>query len=135
MPVAPMTGEIPLRLSRRPRDRRGYVIPFAQFIDRHGQPQFAAMDDALVRRCLDHRLCGLCGEPMGGHIFFIGGPLSTASGYFYDPPMHRDCATFALRTCPHLARAKGRYGPIPDAAELGATITVGEMKGDKVECF
>lgn len=45
---------------------------------------------------------------MGKHIFFVGGGDCIETGKFYDPPMHRDCAIFALRTCPFLSRSKGR---------------------------
>ena len=34
----------PRRLRHRPRDARGYVIPFAQFIKPDGTPDFATMD-------------------------------------------------------------------------------------------
>jgi hypothetical protein len=56
------------------------------------------------------------------------------NGYFYDPPMHRECAGYALRACPHLARAKGRYGAIPEVD--GARLVVGVMESTtKVETF
>ncbi len=123
-----MSENIPARLARRPRDRRGYVIPFAQFIDKSGEPQFKIMDDELVTRCLNYRLCGLCGEQMGRHVFFIGGDLCVANGFFYDPPMHKECAEYALRTCPHIVHTIGKYGRIPDPEPLGAgRLGVGAM--------
>lgn len=120
---------IPPRLAYRPRDHRGYVVPYAQFIDNDGVPKFQVMDDTKVRKCLVHRWCGLCGQPMGKHIYFVGGLSCEANGYFYDPPMHLECAEFALRTCPHLARSKGRYGAIPDVADIpgAAKLVVGAM--------
>jgi hypothetical protein len=119
------TPVIPSRLQHRPRDRRGYVIPFAQFIDKNGEPQFKIMDDELVLRCLNHRLCSLCGGPLGRHIFFIGGPKCVENGYFYDPPMHRECAEYAMRTCPHIVHAKGKYGRVPEPEVVGATLGIG----------
>jgi hypothetical protein len=125
---------VPPRLAHRPRDKRGYIVPYAQFIDAKGEPQFKVMDDARVRDCLTRHCCGLCGQPMGRHVFFIGGHLCVQNGYFYDPPMHRECAEYALRVCPHLARVKGRYGPIPEIA--GARMVVGAMEATtKVETF
>lgn len=107
------TTTIPTRLARRPRDGRGFPIPYAQYVDETGQPDFRVLDGARTAECLSGRRCGLCGESLGAHIFFIGGPGSAASGLFYDPPMHRECALFAITTCPHLARAKGRYAKEP----------------------
>jgi hypothetical protein len=40
-----------------------------QFVDKDAEPQFQVMDDEKTRHCLAHRLCGLCGEQMGRHIF------------------------------------------------------------------
>jgi hypothetical protein len=123
---------IPRRLQRRPRDRRGYVIPFAQFVGKDGEPQFQVMDDQKTQHCLAYRLCGLCGEQMGRHVFFVGGELCVTNGLFYDPPMHRECAEYALQACPHLARTKGRYGRIPEPAALGAArVAVGAMCSDE----
>lgn len=122
-----MTAIIPPRLIHRPRDERGYVIPYAQFIKGHGMPDFATMDHHKVLKCLRHRVCGICGEQLGRHIYFVGGPLCVANRLFYDPPMHRECAIYALATCPHLARSKGRYRPVPPTPPEGATLTVGKM--------
>jgi hypothetical protein len=120
-----MTDDIPTRLAHRPRDRRGYVIPFVTFLDKDGEPQFKIMDDERVKRCLVHRLCALCGNQMGRHIFFIGGNLCVANGIFYDPAMHRECAEYALRACPHIVHASGKLGRIPEAID-GAKIGVGQ---------
>jgi hypothetical protein len=59
---------IPDRMRGRPRDERGYPIPYAQFLDRHGKPDFRILDDGRVVACLEARLCGLCGQPMGRHL-------------------------------------------------------------------
>jgi hypothetical protein len=130
-----MTDDVPVppRLASRPRDRRGYVVPYAQFVDRDGVPQFQVMDDVQVQNCLTRRCCGLCGQPMGKHIYFIGGDLCVRNGFFHDPPMHRECAEYALRACPHLARVKGRYGPIPEIE--GGVVVVGAVSTIKVETF
>jgi hypothetical protein len=56
---------IPERMKRRPTDKRGYPIPFVQFIGADGLPDFRVVEVALLRLCVARRLCGLCGEPMG----------------------------------------------------------------------
>lgn len=106
---------IPARMQRRPRDARGFPIPWAQFITADGTPDFRILDAVKVETCLRWRRCGLCGEPMGRHVFFVGGPSCVTHGIFCDPPMHRECAAFSLQVCAHLNRSKGRYnfGPLP----------------------
>lgn len=112
-----VAASIPKRLLGRPRDVRGYPIPYIQFVDPvTGEPNFRVNDVEKVLHALKRRLCGLCGQEMGVHIHFIGGPKCVRFGYFLDPAMHRECAEFALRTCPHLARIKGKYNEsaVPD---------------------
>jgi hypothetical protein len=129
-------SEIPFRMARRPRDARGLVIPFAQFIKADGTPDFRVMDDRLTSKAVRRRLCSICGEPMRGDVYFIGGPLCVENGYFYDPPMHKDCATYAIQTCPHLARSKGRYSATPDLQEKGVLLVAGAMDiSKKAEWF
>ena len=128
-------SEIPFRLARRPRDARGYVIPFAQFIKPDGTPDFRVMDEALTSKAVRRRLCGLCGNPMRKEVWFVGGPKCVENGYFYDPAMHRDCALYALQTCPHLARSKGRYAPVPDRIAGAAVMIQGAMDDKKAEWF
>jgi hypothetical protein len=129
-------SDIPFRLSRRPRDARGFVIPFAQFIKADGTPDFRIMDDQHSSKAVRRRLCSICGEPMRGDVYFIGGPLCVENGYFYDPAMHKDCATYAIQTCPHLARSKGRYAATPDLDEQGVVLVAGAMDiSKKAEWF
>lgn len=124
-------SKLPSRLRTRPRDRRGYVIPWVQFVADDGTPNFAVLEEGKTRDALRRRLCGLCGQPMGRHVYFVGGPLTVANRYFYDPPMHKECAIYALETCPHLARSKGRYRDPAAVKEAikgeAATLVVGEM--------
>jgi hypothetical protein len=119
-----MMVDIPYRLAGRPRDARGLVIPFVQFIKADGTPDFRVLDDALMARAVRHRLCGLCGDKIRGDVYFIGGPLCVENGFFYDPPMHKDCARYAICTCPHLARSKGRYAPQPEPGTTGPGIAL-----------
>jgi hypothetical protein len=123
----------PGRLAHRPRDPRGFVIPYTQFVGPRG-PDFRVLDHDRMLDTLRHRLCGMCGAKIERDVYFIGGPLCVENGYFYDPPMHRDCAVYALTTCPHLARMKGRYSPLPARLD-GAMIVAGEMSPDKAEWF
>lgn len=96
---------IPALLQGNKRDKRGYPIPYIVYRDRKGKPQFTVNDAKLVRRCLFHNRCGLCGQKMGDVIYFVGGPAAAfhENGAFIDPPMHRECAEYALQVCPFIA--------------------------------
>lgn len=100
---------IPPRLALRPRDGRGYPIPFTVLLDRDGTPDFRVTDRIKWDQVLDQRLCALCAEPLGRHLAFVGGPLSHESRYFTDPPMHLECARYAVQVCPFLAAPNFRY--------------------------
>jgi hypothetical protein len=74
--------QVPTRMLHRPRDARGFAIPYTQFIRADGVPDFRILDDEKTARCLRLRLCGLCGQQMGRHLFFVGGPACVDNGYF-----------------------------------------------------
>lgn len=118
---------VPDRMNSRPVDARGFPIPFGQYVDpKTGVPDFRVMDHDIVLRCLRNRWCALCGNPLGSHIHFIGGPACVKNGYFFDPAMHKECAEFAMQACPHLSRAKGRYNEAasyPEADGLHVVVT------------
>lgn len=96
---------LPRRLRARPKDDRGYPIPFIVLVDKSGQPQFTINDIRRVDACRNRHLCGLCGRRFDDGQWFIGGSrcFLHPRGAFVDPPNHRDCAEYALRVCPFLA--------------------------------
>ncbi len=97
-----MTDHDPLvALPRCPR--RGLPIPYVNLIE-NGRPDFSVLDSRRVHQAAAERLCGICGEPLGYWITFLGGPQSVSSRAFLDPPMHEPCAYTALRLCPFLVR-------------------------------
>ena len=108
---------VPDRLSRRPRDHRGFVIPyFVAWLSEQGQraeepagtPDFRVIDSVRLRRCVNEKRCWLCGEPMGVHMGFVLGPMCTINQIISEPPSHRDCAEYALKVCPFLTRPRMR---------------------------
>lgn len=124
---------IPARMLRRPVDAHGRPIPFSQFIRDDGTPDFRILDVRRVLQCLTQRRCGLCGDLMGRHIFFVGGPLCITNGVFNDPPMHKECAQFALTVCAHLNRSKGRYNaatPLPERVAIAVAQLSSDQKAD-----
>jgi hypothetical protein len=109
-PSAPDWRKIvpPPRLARRPRDQRGFVIPFS-VDDGTDHPDFRITQADKLRELLNKHLCWLCGEALDYWMCFIGGPLSITNRSFTDGPMHEACAVYALRVCPFLASPNGRY--------------------------
>jgi hypothetical protein len=113
--------EMPPRIARLPRDRRGYPIPWNVQRDANGLPLFTVNDDRKHVLALRHGRCPICGERLGRWKWFIGGPLSAfdPAGCYIDLPMHHECARFALQTCPHLAAPRYmRHDHIPHDAVL-----------------
>jgi hypothetical protein len=110
---------IPPRMLHLPRDRRGYPIPVVVLVDDGGRPHFTVNDADKAAECLAKGLCSICGGRLGSHKWFVGGPSAAfhPKGRYIDGPMHQDCATFSLRTCPYLALA-GTYAKLVDGKTL-----------------
>lgn len=100
---------IPRRLSRRPRDSRGYPLGCLVLIKPDGTPDFRATDVSKWVAVVKGRCCSLCGESLGANIAFIGGPLSHENRVFTDPGMHLECALYAMKVCPYLAMPNSRH--------------------------
>jgi hypothetical protein len=97
---------IPFNLLKNDRDRRGLPIPFVVYRDAEGVPHFTVNDVQKLDTILSNKLCGLCGKPLKlGQIWLIGGPGSSflEDGLFIDPPMHEECARYAIQVCAFLA--------------------------------
>lgn len=105
----------PPRLARRPRDPRGFIIPYS-VDDGTAQPDFRMTQPDRIRELFGRHGCWLCGEALDYWQCFIGGPLSIANRMFTDGPMHEACAVYALRVCPFLASPTGRYSSSPEDA-------------------
>lgn len=56
--------EIPRALRKRPRDRRGYPIPWIVLIDANKRPHFTINNGARTIAAGRKKLCGLCGEKL-----------------------------------------------------------------------
>lgn len=99
---------IPGRLKLRPRDSRGFIIPYS-VDDGTFQPDFRMTQPDRVRELLANQNCWLCGLPRTHVMCFIGGPLSISNRLFSDGWMHDACAAYAIRVCPFLSRPTGQY--------------------------
>ena len=89
--------------------------------DKNGDPHFTITDEAVAAGAVGAGLCAICGGQLGSHKWFVGGPESAfhPKGRYFDGPMHHDCGTFALKTCPFLALA-GSYARRIDAKTVKA---------------
>ena len=114
---APQFDEpVPERLAGAPRDKRGFIVPFfvawfdgGQQVRRGtGTPDFRVVDPGSFGACVRHGLCWLCGKPLGRHRAFVLGPMCVITRVNSEPPSHRDCAEYAMRVCPFLARPNMR---------------------------
>jgi len=96
---------LPERMKALPRDRRGLPVPFIVAFGKDGTPHFTINDHRKVEKVLIEDRCGICGQTLHRKRWFVGGPRSAfeTHGRYIDPPMHKECAVFALETCPYLA--------------------------------
>lgn len=106
--MKPHEVPIPPRLAARPRDQRGFVVPWIVLRDKAGEPQFAINDERLRQIAFAGDRCHICGEPLLRGRWFVGGPASAlhSRGAFADGGMHDECAHYALAVCPWLAAPK-----------------------------
>jgi hypothetical protein len=106
-----MSTDIPEFLRHLPFDeRRKLPVPVMNQIDAE-RWDFVTITGKQVHRCIDERLCSVCGNPLGYWVAFIGNEVSARRRQFTDPCMHEDCALASLRLCPminhgNMTRAK-----------------------------
>lgn len=118
---------MPEGVARRPKDERGIPIPYTTFMDADGVAHFTMKDEQYIHYAGINCLCAICGAYMadislrhdgillkGGpkyplyydDVFFIGEPMNFETGYFNNPPMHYECAMFAIQVCPWFTLAQ-----------------------------
>lgn len=121
---------VPFRMAQRPRDERGYVIPF--FVGyHHGKPDFRTIAPGRVAQCYRGELCWLCGQRLGKHRWFVVGPMCVANHLSSEPPSHYECARYACEACPHLTlpSAKRRTANLPEDAHAPPGIPLARNPG------
>lgn len=99
---------MPARIARLPRTESGYPAPFFVIIGPDGKPDPRILDPIKQVRCFTDRLCGICGERWDWWMFFISGPQALEHRVSADPPMHEECARYALKVCPYLCRPRAK---------------------------
>lgn len=117
---------VPETLALRPKDARGFPIPFVS-AEVNGKHDFRVIDHEKWKFVVARKVCQMCGQPIVGDIWFIGGPSCMVNHFFFDPGMHEDCARYALQVCPYLALPKFAYAKWiepGEGIELRATESV-----------
>lgn len=61
------------------------------------------MDPTKQFLCVTQGLCMICGQDLiRNDYWYITGPLGRKNKMCSDPAMHRECATYSLKVCPHM---------------------------------
>ena len=94
---------IPARLRYLPRTLAGVPIPW--FVAWDGDRyDFRVVEARKIAPAVKQRICWLCGLPLGRMMCFVVGPMCVVNRVSSEPPMHRECAEYALRACPFLTQ-------------------------------
>lgn len=117
--------DMPTRIARLPRDKRGFPVPrFVGAVDKHGEPDFRIISRHHMAACVHRGLCWICGEPIGTRKAFTLGPMCCINRISPEPPSHRDCAIFAALNCPFLSNpeAKRRERDLPETRQVAGQM-------------
>ncbi len=123
---------------------RGIAVPYGVVIGTDGTVHFSINDEAVRRRSITDDLCAICGTKLFRGRWLVGGALAAfhEDGVFIDPPMHSECAHYALQVCPYLAapryagevglkKAEAKRGTFPNKMVLvDNTMIPGRPAGD-----
>lgn len=116
-PVRPEIPPLPDRCRKLPVDHRGYPVPwFVGWVDEdghevvpgHGRADHRVVGSGRQIEAIKREVCWICGERLGAHRTFVGGPLMAINRVSAEPPMHYDCGEWAARACPFLTRPYAR---------------------------
>jgi hypothetical protein len=122
--------DMPDRIARLPVDERGYPVPrFVATID--GKPDFRVVDPRWMVHAVNHQRCWLCGEALGQNLAFVLGPMCAINRINSEPPCHLDCARFAAKNCPFLARpmARRRAAGLPEDRQVAPGLPIERNPG------
>jgi hypothetical protein len=99
---------------------RKLPIPFIAEVGANGTGHFTILDNDRARECLKHRLCAMCGLPMGAEIAFLGDVASLEpDGFWIEPPVHERCAEIAAGgLCPFMSRERVPRRPPEDGVAI-----------------
>jgi len=76
----------------------GYGVDPVDTVAAAGRADLGTVVNSRAIQCALSRVCGLCGLSLSGPPTFVGSAAEADTNTFRFPPMHRDCADYALRT-------------------------------------
>jgi hypothetical protein len=98
---------MPRRFAGRPLSEKNFPVPwFVSFIK--GKWDFVNLDPRKIIEAYNRKICWLCGEPLGTFKAFVIGPMCSINRISSEPPAHADCAEYAVKACPFLARPNAK---------------------------
>ena len=88
---------------------------FVALVD--GEPDHRLIDPRYMPHAVRLNQCWICGQTLGAFKTFLLGPMCTINRVSSEPPMHRDCALYAVTACPFLSKPhmRRRDAGMPDA--------------------
>src|SRR5215469_1012973 len=93
---------IPRQMRSRPRDPRGFPVPWFVRDDTSPQPDFTILSVAKWHEAIQCGLCWLCGGTLGRTVAFVLGPINVVTRTTTEAPAHPACAEYAVQICPFL---------------------------------
>src|SRR5262245_64789126 len=98
MKPLPNIVPVPARMLGLRARPAGYVVPWTVFRDSSGRPHFTINDEEKRQHVLALDCCPICSGKLLRGRWFVGGPRSAfdLAGAYIDPPMHMECARYAL---------------------------------------
>lgn len=93
----------PKRISKLPKDERGYPIPWFVHI-KDGVPDFRVIGEGKMKDAIQFEKCWICGEKLGRNLAFVIGTMCAINRISSEPPAHLDCAQFSVKRCPFLSK-------------------------------
>jgi hypothetical protein len=104
---------MPDRIRRLPVSPLGWPVPwFVTWFengkpcdDGEGEPDFRVVNPRKILDAVNKHRCWVCGQgPISFFNCFVIGPMCAVNRIISEPPSHRDCAIYAARVCPFLAK-------------------------------
>jgi hypothetical protein len=104
---------MPSRIRALPISPTGFPVPwFVEFFKDgkpcergEGVPDFRVIDPRKIDEAIHHQRCWICGQgPISVYKCFVIGVMCAITRTISEPPSHRDCAIFAAKNCPFLAK-------------------------------
>lgn len=115
---------MPLAMAKRPRDPRGYPVPwFVPWNPETDGWDFRYQAAGKAEQAVEYGLCWTCGEPFTGtQAAYVVGPMCAVNRTSAEPPSHIECAVYAARACPFLARPKMIRPTVRDGHDPAAAV-------------